>query len=76
MVYDNKGCRFEPHVLALWIKEGLELHNSDPIGHNSNLQPLGGEPINPLLPPAVPPIILLPRPRDCRRRSRATFILG
>jgi hypothetical protein len=51
VVYDNKGCRFEPHVLAMWTKEKLELHNSDPIGHNSNMAPLGGNAINPLLPP-------------------------
>ena len=51
VVYDNKGCRFEPHVLAIWTKQKLELHNSDPIGHNSNMAPLGGQAINPLLPP-------------------------
>lgn len=51
IVYDNKGCRFNPHVLAIWTKQTLELHNSDPIGHNSNMTVVGGESINPLLPP-------------------------
>lgn len=51
MIYDNKGCRFEPHVLAMTTSEELELHNSDPISHNSNMAPLGGNAINPLLPP-------------------------
>jgi hypothetical protein len=52
VTFDNKGCRFEPHVLPVWWKkEVIDIHNSDPIGHNSNMQPLGDEGINPLLPP-------------------------
>jgi plastocyanin len=50
LVYDNKGCRFEPHILPIRLSQTLELHNSDPIGHNSNMQPLGDQGINPLLP--------------------------
>lgn len=48
-VFDNKGCRFEPHILPVWISQTLEIHNSDAISHNSNMAPLGGEAINPLL---------------------------
>jgi hypothetical protein len=50
IVYDNKGFRFEPHILGVTTTQTLELHNSDPIGHNSNMQPLGLVGINPLLP--------------------------
>jgi len=50
VVYDNKGCRFEPHILAVWTSQKLEIHNSDPLSHNSNMAPLGGDAINPLLP--------------------------
>jgi plastocyanin len=50
VVFDNKGCRFEPHVLTVRLTQTVELHNSDPVGHNSNLQPLGDTPVNPLLP--------------------------
>jgi hypothetical protein len=50
IIFDNKGCRFEPHVAVLRLTQTLELHNSDPISHNSNLQPLGDTPMNPLLP--------------------------
>jgi plastocyanin len=50
VIYDNKGCRFEPHILAMRITQTLELRNSDPIGHNSNMQPIGLQGINPLLP--------------------------
>lgn len=50
--YDNKGGRFQPRILPLWWdKQKLVLKNSDPVGHNSNYQPLGDTPINPLLTP-------------------------
>ena len=37
-VLDNKGCRFEPHAMTVWTAEPFEIHNSDPIGHNTNGQ--------------------------------------
>ncbi len=50
MKLDNVNCRFEPHVLPLWFtKQELELHNTDKIGHNSNLAPIGDKAVNPLL---------------------------
>lgn len=34
---DNKGCRFEPHIIAVRTSQQFEVHNSDPgIGHNTN----------------------------------------
>jgi hypothetical protein len=39
-VLDNKGCRFEPHALTVWTAEPFEIHNSDPLGHNTNGQAL------------------------------------
>lgn len=33
----NKGCRFEPHSLALWTADELEVRNDDTIGHNTNI---------------------------------------
>ena len=36
-VLDNKGCRFEPHVLAARTGQLLQVNNSDPIGHNTNI---------------------------------------
>lgn len=36
-VLDNKGCRFEPHVIALRTGQPFEVHNDDQgIGHNTN----------------------------------------
>jgi hypothetical protein len=50
LMLDNKNCRFEPHVIPIWFeKQELELHNSDAIGHNSNLAPIGDKAVNPLL---------------------------
>ncbi len=50
--FDNKNCRFEPHVLAVRTGQVVILGNADTVGHNTNLQPLGDQPINPLLPAA------------------------
>lgn len=49
VVMDNKHCRFEPHVLPMRLSQTLELHNSDPFSHNSNLAPFGDIPTNPLI---------------------------
>lgn len=37
VVLDNKGCRFEPHVVAVRAGQALQVNNSDPIGHNTNV---------------------------------------
>ncbi len=45
VILDNKGCRFEPHVLVVRTGETLEIRNSDPgIGHNTNAQTLLSNP--------------------------------
>ena len=50
VMLDNVGCRFEPHVLWLWVgRQSLTMHNSDRVSHNVNLQPIGDRPVNPLL---------------------------
>lgn len=52
IVYDNKNCRFEPHIAGVWLsKTAISLHNSDMCAHNSNLAPILDKAINPLLPP-------------------------
>jgi hypothetical protein len=53
---DQKGCMFQPHVLALMARQPLEVANADPIVHNvhpaphdnrawNKSQPVGGSPI-------------------------------
>ncbi len=37
VVLDNKGCRFDPHVIAVRTNQPLEIRNDDSgIGHNTN----------------------------------------
>ncbi len=50
VVFDNKNCRFEPHVTGVWFsKQVVEFHNSDPVSHNSNISPIGQDGKNTLL---------------------------
>lgn len=50
VVLDNKGLRFEPHVVAVQTGQELEILNSDKCGHNSNVTPLKNDPSNNLIP--------------------------
>lgn len=50
VVLDNKGLRFEPHVVAVQTGQELEIQNSDKCGHNSNVTPLKNDPSNNLIP--------------------------
>ncbi len=38
VVLDNKGCRFEPHVIGIRVGQTLVLKNDDPVAHNSNIK--------------------------------------
>ena len=49
---DNSGCMFSPHVTAIRTGQTLVLKNSDPVGHNTNIQPMkpGNPAANVLIP--------------------------
>jgi len=49
-VLDNKGCRFEPHVLLVRTEQTLQIHNSDTVGHNTNFQTLSNPAFNETIP--------------------------
>jgi len=56
VVLDNKDCRFEPHVAVVRLSQTLQLKNSDPTGHNSNLSPIQNPAINPILAAGAEPV--------------------
>jgi len=37
VVLDNKGCSFHPHVALIRAGQTLDIHNSDPVGHNTKI---------------------------------------
>jgi plastocyanin len=37
VLLDNKNCRFEPHVQKLRVGQTLQIRNSDPVSHNTNV---------------------------------------
>lgn len=49
VVLDNKTCQFQPHVLVMRTSQTLKVKNSDNCSHNTNISPLGGGGINPLI---------------------------
>ena len=53
---DYKNCRFEPHVEVVLTTQTLLLKNSDPVSHNSKIDPLKTPGINPILPVGGEPI--------------------
>ena len=51
VVVDNKGCRFDPHVVVLRTGQTLEIRNSDAgIAHNTNLTPTQNPGFNQIVP--------------------------
>jgi plastocyanin len=36
VLFDQKGCVFEPHVLAAMVGQKIDLKSSDPVSHNIN----------------------------------------
>ena len=50
VVFDQKHCMFTTHVLACQVNNKIDVKNSDPVGHNTKIDPLKGVPINPILP--------------------------
>jgi hypothetical protein len=42
---DNKGCSFQPHVVAVRTGQPFVIKNSDPVGHNTNATLLFNETI-------------------------------
>lgn len=50
IVFDQKECMFLTHVLACQVNQQLAIKNSDPIGHNTKIDPKKGSAFNQNLP--------------------------
>lgn len=50
VVFDQKDCMFLTHVLAFPVGAKVDIKNSDPIGHNTKIDPQKGVPFNQNLP--------------------------
>jgi plastocyanin len=48
--FDQKGCIFLSHVLALQTSQTLKIMNSDSVGHNAKLDPKENSPFNQIIP--------------------------
>ncbi len=48
--FDQKGCMFLTHVLACQVNRKVDVKNSDPIGHNTKIDPAKGLAFNQNLP--------------------------
>jgi hypothetical protein len=53
VVFDNKNCRFTPHIAAVRTGQDLTLSNSDPVAHNSLATCRVNESFNHNLPPGA-----------------------
>jgi len=54
---DQKGCMYEPHVLALRTGQQLDVVNSDPVTHNIHPVPKDNREWNQSQPPGASPIM-------------------
>ena len=48
---DNLNCRFEPHAITVRAGQTLQVSNSDSVGHNSLINFLKNNSVNPIIPP-------------------------
>jgi plastocyanin len=46
---DNHNCRFEPHIITARVGQPVVIGNSDPVGHNSKLDPFTNPAANPVI---------------------------
>ncbi len=50
IVFDPKLCMFLTHVLGCQVNQKIDVKNSDPVGHNTKIDPAKGVPFNQNLP--------------------------
>ncbi len=50
-VFDQKGCQFIPHLLALRVGQELLIKSGDPVPHNTDIKPLRNAGFNQIIQP-------------------------
>ncbi len=55
--FDQKGCRYIPHVIALKVNQEMKISNEDPTSHNIHPLPKLNREWNKSQPPGAPPIV-------------------
>lgn len=50
-IFDQRGCRFLPHVVAVRVGQPLLVLSDDPIAHNTHTYPVRNDPFNQIIPP-------------------------
>jgi hypothetical protein len=50
VIFDQKECMFLTHVMACQVNQKVDIKNSDPVGHNTKIDPLKGAAFNQNLP--------------------------
>ena len=77
VVLDNQHCRFEPHVLAMRTSQPLEVKNSDPFAHNTNIAGVANSLANQVISAnSSDTKTLSPCRRACRSALAATSTAG
>jgi len=57
VTFDQKGCMYTPHVIALMVGQQLQVLNSDATTHNIHPTPTDNREWNKSQPPNAPPIV-------------------
>ena len=52
VIFDQKGCRFEPHTLLVRTDQSVVIKSGDPINHNTHTNPVFGQSANFLMLPS------------------------
>lgn len=67
-VLDNKGCRFEPHMLAIRTGQTMHLTNSDPVAHNAAVYVRRSTPFSEIIPQTQPLVKKFTKPETLPTR--------